>query len=479
MIQSRDLPPDDAALTELLRVLARQQEEAAHREHSLDDREKAVLVRERAAAARETASAGVDRGGNATVDENLDRLREANEHLVLATVHAQTMTEEADEANHLKDQFLAVVSHELRTPLNVILGWAKMLGSTQLKPERTAHAISTIERNAASLARQIDDLLDVSRMIAGSVRLERRSVDLVTLIGNACDVVGPAAALKQVILECDCGPAASTLVSGDAERLQQVLVNLLSNAVTFTPSGGHVSVRVYDARAQVHIEVQDTGVGIPADFLPHVFERFSQASRGSTRRANGLGLGLAIVRQLVELHGGTVRAESEGERRGSRFTVSLPVATTVRSDNHPSTSPVDAASSSRRLDGLRVLAVEDGLDSRELLCEALEAEGALVTAVGSAQEALTAFSETAPDVLVSDIGLPGDDGYSLIRRIRAFEQERGGFVPAIAMTGYAFPEDVDRAMKAGFQQHVAKPIDPGKLTAAIVELVSQRHLAEL
>lgn len=403
-------------------------------------------------------------------------VREANERLVMATLDAQTLTDVANQANRLKDEFLAVVSHELRTPLNAVLGWARMLGSGQLTSTRAAHAIGTIERNAGALARIIDDLLDVSRIVAGTLQVERHSVDLTAVVTSAVDVLQPVAAAKNMVIQVTATEASVEPVTGDASRLQQVVENLLSNAIKFSPDGGSVHVVVQRVGPSMEIRVADTGQGISPEFLPHVFERFRQADNGITRRHGGLGLGLAIVSRLVEIHGGTVRALSGGVNQGATFIVSLPV---MRADyvgkrllGPNRGAPVVAFSGKlQRLGGIRVMIVEDDDDGRELIAIALEEAGATIIALTTVHEALEQLSAFHPDMLVSDIGLPDEDGYALIRQIREREAIDGGLLPAVAITGFARADDRDHALAAGFQVHVPKPVDPAELTRVIAGLV--------
>ncbi len=374
---------------------------------------------------------------------------------------------ESEAAARGKEEFVATLSHELRTPLNAIFGWIQLLRSGALDDAHRAHALEVIERNTRTQARMVDDLLDVSRIMTGHFRIEPRPVDLRAVIGAAVDAVRPAVDAKGVHLVTDLDPAAGT-VTGDADRLQQVVWNLLTNAVKFTPRDGRVEIRLQRRDSQVEIRVADTGRGIAADFLPHVFERFSQADTSSSRAQPGLGIGLALVRHLVELHGGTVAVASEGEGRGATFTVRLPVPATLprgRTD-----APVDGGGATdgdrpRPLAGVHVLAVDDDADARELLRVAFQQAGARVTVAESARAALAAIEAAAPDVLVSDIGMPGGDGYELLESVRAVE--RGSRLPAVALTAYARVEDRDRALRAGFQLHVAKPIDPAALVRAV------------
>jgi PAS domain S-box-containing protein len=382
---------------------------------------------------------------------------------------------EAREANRLKDEFLATVSHELRTPLTAILGWAHMLRTGQLDSGSAASAFETIERNARAQSQLIDDLLDVSRAITGKLRIDVRPVDPNSFIEAAVEAVRPAAEAKGVRVQrvVDTGLVS---VSGDPVRLQQVVWNLLSNAIKFTPRGGRVQVRMERVNSHVEIAVSDTGAGVSADFLPHVFDRFRQADQKTTRRHGGLGLGLAIVRHLVELHGGTVRAESPGEGQGSTFRVLLPVAPVYVSESsegrvHPAArDTLPPFECPDRLDGLRVLVVDDEPDTRDMLKAGLGQCGARVTSVGSAAEALASLSEEPPDVLISDIGMPDVDGYELIKKVRALPAERGGKVPAIALTAYARTEDRMHALRAGYQMHVPKPVELAELAAVTASL---------
>jgi len=409
------------------------------------------------------------------------QLREANERLVVATIDAQIAEEHAEKSNRLKDEFLATVSHELRTPLSAVLGWTQMLMSKQVTPDREVHALETIERNARSLMHMIDDLLDVSRIIAGTLRLTLRPVDVAAVTQAALEVIRPLAADKHIDLQFSSEAGSSALVSGDSDRLQQVIWNLLANAVKFTAAYGRIDVSVERAGSSVEVNVVDTGEGIGAQFLPHVFERFSQADGAPSRRHAGLGLGLAIVRQLVELHGGTVHAASGGAGAGSTFTVRLPILADKAGAERRSATSAGRTTGSleppsvrpQRLDGLRVMVVDDEGDLRSLTALVLTQAGADVTTVGSAREALQLLEVQRPDVVVTEIGLPDQDGYSLVRQIRQHEAEHGGFLPVIALTAYARRDDRDRAFAAGFQAHVTKPLEPGQLIAAIADATGQ------
>jgi CheY-like chemotaxis protein len=393
----------------------------------------------------------------------------------------QRLRAEAEQANRLKDEFLATVSHELRTPLTAIVGWSSMLRTGNFDAPTTARAVETIERNALAQTQIIEDLLDVSRIITGKVTLDARPLELNSIVEAALDSVRPAATTKGIALrwETKAGAGGRTAaVWGDPARLQQVMWNLLANAVKFTPAGGEVVVGVSRAESCVRVSVADTGQGISREFLPFVFARFRQAEGTTTRTHGGLGLGLSIVRHLVEIHGGTVRAESAGAGQGATFIVELPVAGGEREGGAAklqtlSASPAEiavAASPVSELAGLRVLVVDDEADARLLLQTLIEQSGAQVRAAASASEALAALREFRPDILVSDIGMPQEDGYALLRRVRALGPEEGGHIPAIALTAYAQEDDRLRALLAGFQVHVAKPINPAEFVAVIVEL---------
>lgn len=418
----------------------------------------------------------------AELEQLMTQLREVNERLVVATVHAQTMAEDAERANRLKDEFLATVSHELRTPLNAVLGWAQMLATKALPPDSVKHGIATIERNAAVLAHIIEDLLDVSRASAGNFHLDARPVDLVAVTQAALDVVQPLAVTKHVQLVFSSDPATVQIVRGDGGRLEQVVWNLVANAIKFTPENGRVDVFVEPSTASpnhVEVRVVDTGQGISPEFLPRVFDRFSQADGTTTRRHTGLGLGLAIVRQLVALHGGTVHVMSEGEGRGATFIVRVPVAAgDANAAQAATTGGRTAASVALALPGVpplhnvRVLVVDDDADGRTLTALMLTHAGATVHVAATVRDALRALDVARPDVLVSDIGLPDQDGYALIRHIREFEARHGGFLPAVALTGFVRATDRARALAAGFQAYVPKPVDPVELTTAIATITN-------
>jgi PAS domain S-box-containing protein len=385
----------------------------------------------------------------------------------------------AEEASRAKDELLSVTSHELRTPLNAILGWSRMLRSGELGEEKRARALATIERNAMIQVQLVDDLLDFSRVITGRLRLNLAPVNPAQVVESAIDVVRPAADAKNVRLQLLIDPNAGAL-SADPERLQQVVWNLVSNAVKFTPKGGRVHVQVHRQDSDVVITVSDTGAGIEPSFLPYVFEPFRQQDASITRSFGGLGLGLAIVKHLVELHGGRIEAQSEGPSKGASFVVHLPVSPLKASVLPPANEVVQgdaqghAALGAPDLEGIRVLVCEDEPDGRELLETILTASSATVILASSVAQAWARFSESVPDVLVSDIGMPDASGYELIRRIRALPAEKGGRVPAVALTAHASASDRRRALMEGFQNHVAKPTEPRELIAAICALVGRR-----
>jgi len=376
---------------------------------------------------------------------------------------------DAEQANRLKDEFLSTVSHELRTPLNAIFGWAQLLKAGKLDAADVSEGVAVIERNARVQTQIIEDLLDMSRIISGKLRLNVGRVDLAQVVRAALDSVRPAADAREIHLEKAVEPAA-TVISADPNRLQQVVWNLLSNAIKFTPRGGRVEVALKPVDSNMEIIVTDSGEGIAPEFLPHIFERFRQADSSASRSHGGLGLGLSIVRHLVEMHGGTVRVHSEGIGCGAQFTVTLPV-----SPVHPPavTEPKDGAgrgeASALSLKGIRVLVVDDEADSRELVRVVLEKSHAQVTTAASGAEALRELEHRSSDVLLSDIGMPGLDGYQFIRAVR----ERGNVVPAAALTAFARSDDRRRAMLAGYQLHVAKPVDPSELVAIVASLAAR------
>jgi signal transduction histidine kinase len=378
---------------------------------------------------------------------------------------------DAESANRAKDEFLAVLSHELRTPLTAMLGWARMLG-TGLPPEQTRHGIEVIERNTRLQARIIEDLLDVSRIISGKLQLDLRPVEVERLVRSAVDGQREAAQAKNLALDISMAPDLPVLLA-DPNRLQQIVGNLVSNAIKFTPREGRVAVDVRMDHRHLVIVVTDTGQGIAPEFLPHIFERFRQAETSSRRGHGGLGLGLAIVQHLAALHGGSVRAASEGIDRGTTFTVTLPVrqAPTAREMVGGRISRPPLPSRNRPLDGITALVVDDDPDALDLLRAVLEHSGATVVAARSVAAALGELDLSVPDVILSDVGMPGEDGYDLMRAVRARSAERGGDRPAIAVTAYAGSTDSASALAAGYQRHVAKPIDPAVLVSAIAEVL--------
>jgi PAS domain S-box-containing protein len=383
---------------------------------------------------------------------------------------------EAERASQMKDEFLATLSHELRTPLNAILGWAQILSGGNRDENDLTEGLHAIERNARAQTQIIEDLLDMSRIISGKVRLDVQPVDLANVVQASLSTVQPAANAKGVRLRAVLDPLVGS-VSGDPNRLQQVFWNLLTNAVKFTSRGGRVQVVLQRVDSHVEVNVVDTGEGIDPTFLPHVFDRFRQADASTTRKHGGLGLGLAIVKQLVELHGGSAWAKSPGAGHGSTFTVSLPL-TVLHADPEPASDRRHPAATNlpvptpacAQVSGMKVLVVDDEPDARSLLKRVLEECKAVVWVAASAAEALQLVQSERPDVIASDVGMPGEDGYSLIRQIRLLPADRGGETPAVALTAYARPEDRVKAMMAGFQQHVSKPVQPAELIAMIASL---------
>jgi PAS domain S-box-containing protein len=379
----------------------------------------------------------------------------------------------AEESSRLKDEFLATVSHELRTPLTAIVGWTSLLKSEQLDEGTTSHAIQVVDRNARSLTQLIENLLEVTRGQTGKIRLNLRAVELASVIQAALDAVLPAAEAKQIRLHTVLDPKAG-LVTGDPDRLQQVVWNLLTNSIKFTPEGGRVQVSLQRITSHVEITVSDTGCGISREFLPFVFDRFRQADASTTRAHGGLGLGLSIVRHLTEMHGGTVSAYSPGKQQGSTFVVRLPLTSRQaevggKAVPYPNTGYI-AGDSSRILQGVKVLVVDDEPDTLELLRIVLELSGALVVTANSAAKALERLEETDPDVLLSDIGMPDKDGFDLIREVRSLPPERGGRVPAVALTAYTRAEDRTTTLAAGFDMHIPKPVQPADVVAAVANL---------
>ena len=378
---------------------------------------------------------------------------------------------EAEVANGLKDDFLATMSHELRTPLNAVLGWAMLLREKRATAAMAERGIEAIERNARIQARLIEDVLDVSRIVSGKLELDLSAVEVASAVRAAVDVVRAAADAKKVHLHVDVEDVC--VISADPTRLQQVVWNLVSNAVKFTPEGGRVDVSVRASGGRAVLEVRDTGAEIPPEFLPRVFDRFRQLDGSTTRRHGGLGLGLAIARQLVELHGGTLVAKSDGLGTGATFTVDLPGSCAESSTSVPRPRPSPGAADHAVLEGLRVLVVDDDADAREVVSLALQERGADVLHAGSAADGLAQAALQRPDVLICDIGMPGTDGYAMMRELRALPEVAGGRIPAIAVTGFARSEDVRRALESGFQRHLAKPVDLWKLVEALAKLVDR------
>jgi CheY-like chemotaxis protein len=380
---------------------------------------------------------------------------------------------QAEAVNRMKDEFLATLSHELRTPLNAILGWAHLLASGKADPGTTNRALAVIRNNALAQSQLIEDILDVSRVISGKLRLNLVPVMLHEVLEAALDSVAPAADAKGITVSRDIEVLPA--IPGDRDRLQQVFWNLLSNAVKFTPREGSVRVSLRRAGDDAVVCVEDSGIGISPDFLPYVFDRFTQADGSATRRHGGLGLGMAIVRHLIELHGGTVSALSAGENMGATFTTLLPIrvasAATGPSDaDRPEPDEPAVPAPLPTLGGLRILVVDDQPDARSFLCALLQSQGATVHSVGSASEAMDAFRELRPDLLVSDIAMPGLDGYDLIRHVRELPSNQGGMTPAVALTAYVRPEDEQLAITAGYDRHVRKPVIVAELITTLAEI---------
>ncbi|MEJ7698818.1 MAG: ATP-binding protein [Pyrinomonadaceae bacterium] len=395
----------------------------------------------------------------------------------------QAARKEAEIANRMRDEFLATVSHELRAPLNSILGWARLLEKGKLDDATSKKAITTIVRNSEAQNRLIEDLLDVSRIISGKLRLEVMTIKPINVVESALETVRPAAEAKGIKLEIK-EDADVSHISGDPNRLQQVIWNLLSNAIKFTPNEGEVALEIERTDDFVEIRVKDSGVGIKEEFLPHVFDRFRQADASSIRKFGGLGLGLAIVRHITEMHGGTVSARSQGENQGSTFTVKLPLVAPPREAEETEIQKLDKSTDletklSLSLDGLLILVVDDEEDTRQLLVQSLTFYGATVETADSAEEALTAIEDKNPDLLVSDIGMPGEDGYSLIRKVRSLSNDQHKNIPAIALTAFTRAQDRVRALTSGYQNHVAKPVEPDELATVIASLTGRLEIEEV
>ena len=407
------------------------------------------------------------------------RMEKAREQLLRyeqeARREADVARRRAEESSRSKDEFLATVSHELRTPLNHIMGWITMLRSGKLQSDKTRKAFDTIERNVRAQARLIDDLLDVSRIISGKLLIEPRQIEIAKVAEAAAESIGPAAADKGVNFKTTLAPEPG-MISGDPDRLQQAVWNLLSNAVKFTPEGGHVELRLTRSNSQIEIAVSDDGQGISPDFLPHVFDRFRQQDSTTARQHGGLGLGLAIVRHLVELHGGSVRVESAGEGRGATFTITLPAEAPHATPSGESLRSSIIGESNAGLPSLtdvRVLLVDDLAEARELITFALVNRGAEVRTAASAAEGLSALGEWQPDVILSDLAMPGEDGYSFIRKVRKLSEERGGKIPAATLTAYAGSKEFLKSLEAGYQAHITKPVEWDELIIVVASLAGR------
>jgi PAS domain S-box-containing protein len=408
----------------------------------------------------------VARGG----DEEAAARKRAEEEREEDLERERTARSESEDASRMKDEFIALISHELRSPLNAILGWTRILRQGRPDEELYQRATEIIERSARMQSQLIDDLMDTARIVRGKVKLEVQPVNLAPLIERAMDVVRPAADAKGITLDAILAREADQ-ITGDPDRLQQVVWNLLSNAVKFTTEGGRVEVKLGRVDPYIQISVRDTGCGIPPEFMPYLFERYRQADASAARRKGGLGLGLSLVRQLVEMHGGSVTAESEGEDKGATFIVKLPVRAiyTAETERLPL-----AGVKTRSLEGVWAAVVDDEANARELITSVLESHGARVTAFASAGEALEMLaSERRPDVLVCDLAMPGEDGFSLIHKLREWEKARAGVLPAIALTAFGRVEDRTRALYAGFQMHIAKPVEPVELVIVVRSLIER------
>lgn len=417
---------------------------------------------------------------NSQLSAEIEERRRAEKQLADALAREQAARRAAETSNRLKDDFLATVSHELRTPLSAIVGWTYMLREGTVSAEQVPHALETIERNARAQTQLVNDLLDVSRIISGKIQIETLPVDLSGVIASAVGTVRLAAEARTISLEINLGENLP-LITGDVRRLQQVVWNLLSNAVKFTPSGGRIQISLQQERDAVQLRISDTGQGIEPEFLPFVFDRFSQADSSYTRRHGGLGLGLAIVRHLVEMHGGSVRAESGGAGQGATFIITLPVPqlplcavqVTASGGRSQSDARNDRAATDLPLFGRRILIVDDEPDMRVMLAVALTRQGAIVASAGSAAEAIDKIGQRLPDLLISDIAMPGQDGYALLRQLRQRFPGREHYFPAIALTALASSEDRKRALAAGFQAHLAKPVNLTELLDDISVLLRQ------
>jgi signal transduction histidine kinase/ActR/RegA family two-component response regulator len=408
-------------------------------------------------------------------DELEERVRERTVALTEANASERAARAEAEHAGRMKDEFLSTLSHELRTPLNAILGWSQIIKRAPSGSEEIPQGLEVIERNARVQAQIIDDLLDMSRIISGKVRLDIQRLDLAAIVKDVADMMKPTADAKGIRLQAVIDPLHGVSVKGDPSRLRQILWNLLSNAIKFTPKDGKIQLLLERVDSHLEINVTDTGEGIKPEFLPFVFDRFRQADSSSTRRHGGLGLGLSIVKHLVELHGGSVYGKSDGEGKGTTFTIVLPL-TVIRSEEdpdesrrHPRSTPAVTSPSepSVQISGVRVLVVDDEPDARELVKRVLEKSNAKVTAAATADQAIQLLTENRYDVLISDIGMPGKNGYALISAVRQMKPEVGGTIPAIALTAYARTEDRIKAIASGFQMHISKPVEPFELLTMV------------
>jgi len=411
-----------------------------------------------------------------TIGRDITELKQVEKERERLLLQEKAARQEAEAANHMKDEFLATISHELRTPLTSILGWARMLNSGKLSESQVQHAHQVIEQSANAQARLVNDILDTAGIVAGRFKLDAKPVEIERVFRAAIEVIRPAADAKKINLRALVDEGES-IVRGDANRLQQVIWNLLSNAVKFTHEGGSVEARLTRSPSQIEISIADTGIGIEPQFLPYIFDRFRQADSTSTRRYGGLGLGLAIVRHIVELHGGSISASSAGIGRGATFAIKLPAASAQRAEYEPDRrpeskfrQPIEGKGERQKLLGLRLLVVEDDPDTLDLLSFVFEENGAEVIAAGSVSDALNALERSRPDVLVSDLAMPEKDGYDLIMQVRSRSLEKGGNIPAVALSAYTRAEDRSRALAAGFQVHVSKPVDPNRLVAVVASL---------
>jgi PAS domain S-box-containing protein len=418
---------------------------------------------------------GSPAGAIVTTRDETERLR-LEEDLRRESANNQRLYEEAQELHRVKDEFLATVSHELRTPLQAILGWARLLQEVEEDRARQRQGLATIERNAKVQAQLVDDILDASRLVSGNMHLDWQPVDLAAVVRGVVAAVHPGAASKGVAVSADVA-AEPVTVGGDADRLRQVAWNVVSNALKFTPAGGRVEVSLQVEGEQAVLRVTDSGEGIAPEFLPYVFDRFRQADSSTTRAHGGLGLGLALVNHLVEMHGGTVEAHSRGRGEGAAFTIRLRLyaAEAAAAPATPEAAPKTAVPV--RLAGVRVLVVDDEEDTRDLLSAALGHSGAQVEPAASAGEALDALRRRRPDVLICDIGMPEEDGYALLARVRALAPDEGGLVPAVALTAYARADDRRRALAAGYQVHLAKPVDPDELISLVARMAGSHRRA--